>query len=64
MRTSISPTLVVQCRKNLDGQCRRRPDPLYGQGVFCIGHASEAYQLGLLNWADVQHPARPAEVAS
>jgi len=52
-------------RKNLDGQCRRAPDPLYGQGIFCIGHASEAYQLGLLTWADVERkPTRPAEVAS
>lgn len=51
-------------RKNLDGQCRRTPDPLYGQGVFCIGHASEAYQIGLLNWADVERPARTVAVAS
>lgn len=46
--------------KDLDGRCRDHANGTFGQGVYCLPHAWDAYGLGLLNWAD----ARPGMAVS
>jgi len=46
--------------KDLDGRCHSAANGTFGQGVYCLPHAWDAYGLGLLNWAD----ARPGMAVS
>jgi len=46
--------------KDVDGRCRDHANGTFGQGVYCLPHAWDAYGLGLLNWAD----ARPSTAVS
>ena len=46
--------------KDVDGRCQDHANGTFGQGVYCLSHAWDAYGLGLLNWAD----ARPGMAAT
>jgi len=46
--------------KDLGGRCHSAANGTFGQGVYCLPHAWDAYGLGLLNWAD----ARPGMAVS
>jgi len=46
--------------KDLGGRCHSAANGTFGQGVYCLPHAWDAYGLGLLDWAN----ARPSTAVS
>ncbi len=46
--------------KDVDGRCHSAANGTFGQGVYCLPHAWDAYGLGLLDWAN----ARPSTAVS